>query len=82
MQIDFGLKKVWLGTVLVTVHLLVATLSYSRRVFSYSQRVFVKAFLGERTVEWLNGIALRVPSLRRDHAGASVRPRSLPRREH
>ena len=50
MQIDFGQKKVWLGTVLVTVHLLVATLSYSRRVF-------VKAFLGERTAEWLDGIA-------------------------
>lgn len=46
MQIDFGQKKVWIGTMLVTVHLLVATLSYSRRVF-------VKAFLGERTAECL-----------------------------
>ena len=50
MQVDFGQKKVWLGAALVTVHLLVATLSYSRRVF-------VKAFLGERTAEWLDGIA-------------------------
>ena len=50
MQIDFGQKQVWLGAALVTVHLLVATLSYSRRVF-------VKAFLGERTAEWLDGIA-------------------------
>jgi len=50
MQIDFGQKKVWIGASQVTVHLLVATLSYSRRVF-------VKAFLGERTAEWLDGIA-------------------------
>ena len=50
MQVDFGQKKVWVGTALVTVHLLVATLSYSRRVFA-------KAFLGERTAEWLDGIA-------------------------
>ena len=50
MQIDFGQKQVWVGTALTTVHLLVATLSYSRRVF-------VKAFLGERTAEWLDGIA-------------------------
>ena len=50
MQVDFGQKKVWVGAALVTVHLLVATLSYSRRVF-------VKAFLGERTAEWLDGMA-------------------------
>jgi transposase len=50
MQIDFGQKQVRIGGTLVTVHLLVATLSYSRRVF-------VKAFLGERTAEWLDGIA-------------------------
>jgi len=50
MQVDFGQKKVRVGAALVTVHLLVATLSYSRRVF-------VKAFLGERTSEWLDGIA-------------------------
>jgi transposase len=39
MQVDFGQKKVWVGVALVTVHVLVATLSYSRRVF-------VKAPLG------------------------------------
>ena len=50
LQVDFGQKQVWIGTALVTVHLLVATLCYSRRVF-------VKAFLGERTGEWLDGIA-------------------------
>ena len=50
MQVDFGQKRVQVGVALVTVHLLVATLSYSRRVF-------VKAFLGERTAEWLDGIA-------------------------
>jgi transposase len=49
-QVDFGQKKVVVGGALVTVHLLVATLCYSRRVF-------VKAFLGERTAEWLDGIA-------------------------
>jgi transposase len=35
--------------VLVTVHMLVATLSYSRHMF-------VKVFLGERTAEWLDDI--------------------------
>lgn len=49
-QVDFGQKKVVIAGALVTVHLLVATLCYSRRVF-------VKAFLGERTAEWLDGIA-------------------------
>jgi len=47
MQVDFGQKQAGIGTALVTVHLLVATLCYSRRVF-------VKAFLGERTGEWLD----------------------------
>lgn len=49
-QVDFGQKKVVIAGAVVTVHLLVATLCYSRRVF-------VKAFLGERTAEWLDGIA-------------------------
>lgn len=49
-QVDFGQKKVVIAGALVTVHLLVATLCYSRRVFA-------KAFLGERTAEWLDGIA-------------------------
>lgn len=50
MQVDFGQKKVWVGAALVTVDVLVATLSYSRRVF-------VKASSGERTPERLDGIA-------------------------
>lgn len=50
MQIDFGQKKVWVGGALVRVYLLVAVLSYSRRLF-------VKAFLAERQDDWLEGIA-------------------------
>jgi transposase len=50
MQIDFGERKVWIAGTQVTVHFLVAVLSYSRRIF-------VKAFLHERQGEWLDGIA-------------------------
>jgi transposase len=50
MQIDFGEKRVTIGAVAVTVFLLVAVLSYSRRVF-------VKAFLRERQDDWREGIA-------------------------
>lgn len=50
MQIDFGEKRVTIGTVRVTVFLLVAVLSYSRRVF-------VKPFLRERQDDWREGIA-------------------------
>lgn len=50
MQIDFGQKVVWLGDKLVRVFLLVAVLSYSRRLF-------VKAFLAERQDDWLEGVA-------------------------
>ncbi len=50
MQIDFGQKRVLIGGKLVTVHLLVAVLSYSRRLF-------VKAFLSERQDDWREGIA-------------------------
>jgi transposase len=50
MQIDFGQKLVSIGGVLVRVHLLVAVLSYSRRLF-------VKAFLAERQDDWREGIA-------------------------
>jgi len=50
MQIDFGQKLVAIGGALVRVYLLVAVLSYSRRLF-------VKAFLAERTDDWLDGIA-------------------------
>ena len=50
MQIDFGQKLVSIAGVLVRVHLLVAVLSYSRRLF-------VKAFLAERQDDWFEGIA-------------------------
>lgn len=50
MQVDFGEKRVTIGGVAVTVFLLVAVLSYSRRVF-------VKAFLRERQDDWREGIA-------------------------
>ena len=50
MQIDFGEKRVTIGGTAVTVFLLVAVLSYSRRTF-------VKAFLHERQDDWREGIA-------------------------
>lgn len=50
MQVDFGQQRVWLGEYAVMVHLLVAVLSYSRRLF-------VKAFLSERGDDWREGIA-------------------------
>lgn len=50
LQIDFGEKKVMLGGQLVKVFLLVAVLSYSRRLF-------VKAFLNQRGDDWREGIA-------------------------
>jgi transposase len=50
MQVDFGEKRVTIGTARLTVFLLVAVLSYSRRVF-------VKAFLRERQDDWREGIA-------------------------
>jgi transposase len=50
MQVDFGEKRVTIGGTAVTVFLLVAVLSYSRRTF-------VKAFLHERQDDWREGIA-------------------------
>lgn len=50
MQIDFGQKRVRIADEEVVVHLLVAVLSYSRRLF-------VKAFLSERQDDWREGIA-------------------------
>ena len=50
MQIDFGEKRVTIAEVRITVFLLVAVLSYSRRVF-------VQAFLRERQDDWREGIA-------------------------
>ena len=50
MQIDFGQKVVVIGGERVRVHLLVAVLGYSRRIF-------VKAFGTERGDDWREGIA-------------------------
>lgn len=50
MQIDFGEKWVWIGGQEVRVFLLVAVLSYSRRLFA-------KAFLNQRSDDWREGIA-------------------------
>jgi transposase len=50
MQIDFGQKRVCIAGAFVKVHLLVAVLGYSRRIF-------VKAFLAERQDDWREGVA-------------------------
>ena len=50
LQIDFGEKRVTIGDTPVRVFLLVAVLSYSRRLF-------VKAFLQERQDDWREGLA-------------------------
>lgn len=50
LQIDFGEKRVIIAGTAVRVFLLVAVLSYSRRLF-------VKAFLNERQDDWREGIA-------------------------
>ena len=50
MQIDFGQKKVVIGGEKVKVHLLVAVLGYSRRIY-------VQAFLAERGDDWREGVA-------------------------
>jgi transposase len=53
LQIDFGEKRVVIGGRAVRVFLLVAVLSYSRRLF-------VKAFLQERQDDWREGIAAAI----------------------
>lgn len=50
MQIDFGEKWIAIGGELVRVFFLVAVLGYSRRIF-------VKAFLNQRSDDWREGIA-------------------------
>jgi transposase len=50
LQIDFGQKVVRIGGQRVRVFLLVAVLSFSRRLF-------VKPFLNERQADWRDGIA-------------------------
>ncbi len=49
LQIDFGETRVLIGEVPVRVHLFVATLGYSRRVF-------VQAFRYERQSAWFDGL--------------------------
>jgi transposase len=50
LQIDFGQKRLQIAGVRVRIFLMVAVLSYSRRLF-------VKAFLNERGADWRDGIA-------------------------
>jgi hypothetical protein len=50
LQVDFGPKRLSIAGVSVRIFLLVAVLSYSRRLF-------VKAFLNERGDDWREGIA-------------------------
>src|SRR5580765_7214350 len=50
LQIDFGQKRLLIAGVRVRIFLLVAVLSYSRRLF-------VKPFLNERGADWRDGIA-------------------------
>lgn len=50
LQIDFGQKAVAIGDQRVRVFVLVAVLSFSRRLF-------VRAFLNERQADWREGIA-------------------------
>lgn len=50
LQVDFGQKRVVIAGVRVRIFLLVAVLSYSRRLF-------VKPFLNERGADWREGIA-------------------------
>jgi transposase len=50
LQVDFGQQRVRIAGIRVRVFLLVAVLSYSRRLF-------VKPFLNERGADWREGIA-------------------------
>ena len=50
LQVDFGQQRVQIAGVRVRIFLLVAVLSYSRRLF-------VKPFLNERGADWREGIA-------------------------
>jgi transposase len=50
LQVDFGEKRLLMAGALVTIFLLVAVLSYSRRIF-------VKPFHHERQDDWREGIA-------------------------
>jgi transposase len=76
LQIDFGEKRVAIGDTAARVFLLVAVLSYSRRLF-------VKAFLQERQDDWREGIAAAfvhfggvTATILGDNARAGARARS------
>ena len=62
LQIDFGQKRLLIAGVRVRIFLLVAVLSYSRRLF-------VKAFLNERGDDWREGIAAALHAFRRTCRG-------------
>ena len=61
LQIDFGETRVPIDGVAVRVHLFVATLGYSRRLY-------VQPFRNERQENWFAGL----PALRRDPRGGAV----------
>jgi transposase len=70
LQIDFGQKRLQIAGVRVRIFLLVAVLSYSRRLF-------VKAFLNERGADWRDGIAaalLHFGGVPRTLLGDNARP--------
>ena len=81
LQIDFGQKRLQIAGARVRIFLLVAVLSYSRRLF-------VKAFLNERGDDWREGIAGALHAFRRRAADAArrqcagVRARPRPRDGH
>jgi transposase len=49
MQIDFGETRVWIGSERVRVHVFVATLGYSRRLY-------IRASQRERQTDWFEGM--------------------------
>lgn len=49
LQIDFGDTKVWIGEERIRVHLFVATLGYSRRMY-------IRPSLRERQTDWFEGM--------------------------
>jgi transposase len=70
LQVDFGQQRVRIAGVRVRIFLLVAVLSYSRRLF-------VKPFLNERGADWREGIAaafLHFGGVPRTVLGDNARP--------
>ena len=68
LQIDFGETRVFIGGEPVKLHLFVATLGYSRRVF-------VRAFRHERQSAWFDGMEGAFCRFGGVSAGGSVRQR-------